>query len=370
MTCPPWRRGRRRRWTPGSRSTPPGTPASSPTSTPARSPPARAPPSRDGGSWSGRRAGDLSWCVTAFPCDALAQDADMSLADYEDFVYRAGWMHLADPAAAWRYVCDKLPGSPRGCGHEDAAHGRRGHRPPVGVGGRTGTARTGAQLPRRRGVHGPGRVRDVTATCASRSRPLWRPRGAGRAPALRGRPGGQIRGAAGGAYSSRCWRWIDGASVLGEFAIGTNYQVTQLHEADPVRREDRRHRATWRSAPATPRPAASTARRCTGTWSATCARGGEIYADGELIYRTGRSCPRSSPAISPQRRPRTPAPAPRISQPIVATWRMNGRSCTRSTAAAEVRRDRDDGGRALEADSGRPSGSAVTSLCDGASRSG
>ena len=52
--------------------------------------------------------GEMNWCVTAFPCSALAQDADMSLADYEDFVYRAGWMHLADPVAAWRSFADKL----------------------------------------------------------------------------------------------------------------------------------------------------------------------------------------------------------------------------------------------------------------------
>ena len=47
--------------------------------------------------------GELEWCVTLYPTDAYAQDADMSLADYTDFVYRA--CHLDDdPVAHWRSV--------------------------------------------------------------------------------------------------------------------------------------------------------------------------------------------------------------------------------------------------------------------------
>src|SRR5262249_59113913 len=53
-------------------------------------------------------AKQLHWCVTAYPCDAYAQDADMSLSAYEDFVYRAGWLHLDDPVAAWRAFAGKL----------------------------------------------------------------------------------------------------------------------------------------------------------------------------------------------------------------------------------------------------------------------
>ena len=53
-------------------------------------------------------AGELRWCVTAYPCDAFAQDADMSLDAYADFVYQAGWLHLEDPASAWRAYAAKL----------------------------------------------------------------------------------------------------------------------------------------------------------------------------------------------------------------------------------------------------------------------
>lgn len=45
---------------------------------------------------------DFKWCYTIFPTNALAQEADMSLSDYEDFVYGAGLLDLDDPVAAWK----------------------------------------------------------------------------------------------------------------------------------------------------------------------------------------------------------------------------------------------------------------------------
>jgi aminopeptidase len=49
--------------------------------------------------------GGLRWCVTQFPTQASAQDADMSLTEYADFVYSAGLLDQADPVAAWKGVC-------------------------------------------------------------------------------------------------------------------------------------------------------------------------------------------------------------------------------------------------------------------------
>lgn len=48
--------------------------------------------------------GELKWCGTQFPCQASAQDAEMSLDEYEDFVLRACLLHRKDPVAAWRGV--------------------------------------------------------------------------------------------------------------------------------------------------------------------------------------------------------------------------------------------------------------------------
>jgi aminopeptidase len=45
--------------------------------------------------------GELRWVVTIFPTDAYAQDAEMSLSAYEDFVYGACMPDLDDPVGYW-----------------------------------------------------------------------------------------------------------------------------------------------------------------------------------------------------------------------------------------------------------------------------
>lgn len=47
---------------------------------------------------------ELKWVGTQFPTAADAQDADMSLADYEDFVYGAGHITSSDPVKHWKKV--------------------------------------------------------------------------------------------------------------------------------------------------------------------------------------------------------------------------------------------------------------------------
>jgi aminopeptidase len=49
-------------------------------------------------------SGSLHWCGTQFPTDASAQDAEMSLCEYEDFVLGAGMVDRPDPVAEWKKV--------------------------------------------------------------------------------------------------------------------------------------------------------------------------------------------------------------------------------------------------------------------------
>lgn len=51
--------------------------------------------------------GELNWCGTQFPTYASAQDAEMSLREYEDFVYGACMVHLEDPVAHWKNISEK-----------------------------------------------------------------------------------------------------------------------------------------------------------------------------------------------------------------------------------------------------------------------
>ena len=47
---------------------------------------------------------ELRWTGTQWPCDANAQDAEMSLSEYEDFVYEAGHLDDPDPIATWKAI--------------------------------------------------------------------------------------------------------------------------------------------------------------------------------------------------------------------------------------------------------------------------
>lgn len=52
------------------------------------------------------RAGkrELKWTLTAYPTHAFAQDAEMSLAEFEDFLYGAALVGEPDPVAAWQTI--------------------------------------------------------------------------------------------------------------------------------------------------------------------------------------------------------------------------------------------------------------------------
>ncbi|MFI5272224.1 MAG: aminopeptidase [Ktedonobacterales bacterium] len=49
-------------------------------------------------------AGAVKWCGTLYPTTGYAQEADMSLAEFEEFVYAACFLNDSDPAEQWRAV--------------------------------------------------------------------------------------------------------------------------------------------------------------------------------------------------------------------------------------------------------------------------
>jgi aminopeptidase len=52
-------------------------------------------------------AGELRWVISIFPTPGMAQDAEMSLCEFEDFVYAATFADQPDPVAAWQAVHDR-----------------------------------------------------------------------------------------------------------------------------------------------------------------------------------------------------------------------------------------------------------------------
>ena len=51
--------------------------------------------------------GEMKWCGTLFPTEAEAQEASMSLSEYEDFVYTACHLDSDDPIAEWKKIHDQ-----------------------------------------------------------------------------------------------------------------------------------------------------------------------------------------------------------------------------------------------------------------------
>ena len=51
--------------------------------------------------------GSLRWVATMFPTNAYAQEADMSLSDYEDFVYGTMFCDKENPVAEWNRIHDE-----------------------------------------------------------------------------------------------------------------------------------------------------------------------------------------------------------------------------------------------------------------------
>ncbi len=58
--------------------------------------------------WERIAAGDMRWCGTHFPTQAHAQEAEMSLEEYEAFFFSACYADRDDPAAWWRADGDLL----------------------------------------------------------------------------------------------------------------------------------------------------------------------------------------------------------------------------------------------------------------------
>ena len=48
--------------------------------------------------------GSLRWCGTQYPTYASAMDANMSLAEYEDFIFSSGYIDSSEPANEWERI--------------------------------------------------------------------------------------------------------------------------------------------------------------------------------------------------------------------------------------------------------------------------
>jgi aminopeptidase len=233
--------------------------------------------------------GELRWCGTASPANGDAQDAGMSLADYEDFVFRACHVLDDDPIAHWRRSSEdlNLRAAELGATRELRIVGEDTDLT-IGVEGRTWRAAYGLQnmpdgevytSPVETAVDGTIRF-GFPAVFEGREIDDLRLRFAeGRVIAAE---------AAGGlAYLDALLEMDDGARGIGEVAFGLNYEIDRFTRNILF---DEKIGGTMHIALGMAFADLGGLNRSALHLDliADLRREGEVYADGELIWRAGR----------------------------------------------------------------------------------
>ena len=234
-------------------------------------------------------AGDYRWVVTAYPTNALAQGAGMSLDDYADFVFAAGLLDRDDPVAAWRELgarIERLAGWLAGV--RELRIVAPGTDLRMEVGGRTWVPCDGrANFPDGECFTGP--IEDSVEGEIAFSYPgIY----AGRQV-----EGVRLRFANGEVVAADATRGLDlleemlalddGARRVGEFAFGLNDAVAAFTGEALF---DEKIGGTVHLALGEGYPESGSKVVSALHWDLVCdlRRGGEVYADGELVYRDGR----------------------------------------------------------------------------------
>jgi aminopeptidase len=237
-------------------------------------------------------AGELRWTITVYPTNAAAQDAAKSLADYEDFVYRAGRLDADDPVAEWKSFGDELGRL------ADWLGGKRelrvvaeGTDLTIGVGGRAWIPCGGREnFPDGEVFTGPvetsleGEIR-FTFPASFQGRMVEDVRLVF--------SGGQVVEATAGRgqdFLEGMLAMDDGARRAGEFAFGMNEAITEFTRNTLF---DEKIGGTVHLALGKAYPESGGQNLSALHWDLVCdlRSGSEVYADGELVYRDGRFLP-------------------------------------------------------------------------------
>lgn len=234
-------------------------------------------------------AGDLRWTATVFPTQAAAQDAEMSLDEYEDFVYSAGMLDLDDPIGAWSTFGATLGRRAEWLGGKrEIRIVGEGTDLTIGVAGRKWIAACGKEnFPDGEVFTGPVESKvdgEITFSFPA---------------AFAGRAIEGIRlvfhaGEVMEAHASRGAEFLRemlgmdaGAKRVGEFAFGMNESIQEFTRSTLF---DEKIGGTVHLALGKSYPETGGRNESALHWDIVCdlRGGGEVYADGELVYRDGR----------------------------------------------------------------------------------
>jgi aminopeptidase len=249
--------------------------------------------------WERMSSGELGWCGTLFPTQAHAQDAEMSLTEYERFVFRACHVEEpGDPVAHWRSVREEL--SARAGSLSDARELRivgPGTDLKVGVEGRKWKPADGRyNMPDGEVYTSP--LETVTEGEITFAFPaLFNGR---EVDGIRLRfQGGRVVAAEadrGREYLDAMLSMDEGASRLGEVAFGLNYEIDRFTNNTLF---DEKIGGTIHVALGSSFEDLGGQNRSGLHWDLVCdlRAEGEVYADGELVWRTGQFLEQPQPAV-------------------------------------------------------------------------
>ena len=232
--------------------------------------------------------GELRWVGTLFPTQAYAQDAGMSLSDYEEFVYGACMPDMDDPVGHWlrfsawqQKIVDWLEGKEQVhvIGPETDLR--------LSVAGRTFVNSDGKHnMPSGEVFTGP--VEDSVEGHVLFSYPaIYRGR---EVSGIRLQfESGKVVKASAEANEELLLQTLDTderSRYVGEFAIGTNKGITQFTRQILF---DEKINGSFHMALGSGYPETGSVNQSAIHWDMVCdmRQGGEIWVDGELLYKDG-----------------------------------------------------------------------------------
>ena len=234
-------------------------------------------------------SGELRYVVTLYPTQAAAQDADMSLSEYEDFVYRAGLLDQDDPVAEWEALGRTYARLAGWLGEQrEIRVVGEGTDITLGVDGRTWVPCDGREnFPDGEVFTGPVETK-VDGTIRFTYPSGYAGRRVGGVE-LEFRSGEVVRAEAeeGASFLREMLALDEGARRAGEFSFGLNEAVSEFtgHTLFDEKIGGTVHLALGASYPESGGTVQSALH-----WDLVCdlRSGSEVYADGELVYRDGR----------------------------------------------------------------------------------
>ncbi len=230
----------------------------------------------------------LSWVGTQFPTLADAQDADMSLSDYEDFVYRAGHVLSSDPIKHWQKVHREQDRLVRILNRKDNIHVQaEGTDLRLRVKGRKWINCAGEEnFPDGEIFTGP-LERSVNGYITYSYPAVYFGREVENVR-LEFKDGKVVKETAdkNQKYLTTMLNTDSGARFVGEFAIGTNYEIKQFSKNTLF---DEKIGGTCHLAVGASLPESGGMNKSAIHWDMVCnLKKGQITADGKVIYRNGK----------------------------------------------------------------------------------